>query len=77
VKLQFGLDEASIVMSGTVRSVDYDASANRSVLHVEAVTPSPRMRNAIRSYVYNIREDDGGPARAAAAAGPGRRAGEA
>jgi c-di-GMP-binding flagellar brake protein YcgR len=78
VKLQFGLDEASIVMSGTVRSVDYDAAANRSVLHVEAVTPSPRMRNAIRSYVYNIREDEG-PARAAAgaAAGTGRRAGEA
>jgi c-di-GMP-binding flagellar brake protein YcgR len=57
VKLQFGLDEGSIVMSGTVRSVDYSAESNRSVLHVEAVTPSPRMRNAIRSFVYNIRED--------------------
>jgi hypothetical protein len=41
-----------------VRSVDFNAEANRSVLHVEAVTPSPRMRNAIRSFVYNIREDD-------------------
>jgi hypothetical protein len=41
-------------MSGTVRSVDFDAETNRSVLHVEAVTPSPRMRNAIRSFVYNI-----------------------
>jgi c-di-GMP-binding flagellar brake protein YcgR len=58
VKLQFGLDERSVVMSGTVRSVDYNSEANRSVLHVEAVTPSPRMRNAIRSFVYNIREDD-------------------
>jgi c-di-GMP-binding flagellar brake protein YcgR len=58
VKLQFGLDERSIVMSGTVRSVDYNAESNRSVLHVEAVTPSPRMRNTIRSFVYNIREDD-------------------
>jgi len=57
VKLQFGLEERSVVMSGTVRSVDFDAEANRSVLHVEAVTPSPRMRNAIRSFVYNIRED--------------------
>ena len=47
VKLQFGLDALSVVMSGTVRSVDYNAEANRSVLHVEAVTPSPRMRNAI------------------------------
>jgi c-di-GMP-binding flagellar brake protein YcgR len=57
VKLQFGLDDKSVVMSGTVRNVDFDAEANRSVLHVEAVTPSPRMRNAIRSFVYNIRED--------------------
>jgi len=58
VKLQFGLEERSVVMSGTVRSVDFDAEANRSVLHVEAVTPSPRMRNAIRSFVYNIRGED-------------------
>ena len=57
VKLQFGLDEGSVVMSGTVKSVDFDAEANRSILHIEAVPPSPRMRNAIRSFVYNIRED--------------------
>ena len=57
VKLQFGLEERSVVMSGTVRSVDFDADANRSVLHVEAVKPSPRMRNAIRSFVYNIGGD--------------------
>lgn len=57
VKLQFGLDERSVVMSGTVRSVDFDAEANRSVLHVQAVMPSPRMRNAIRSFVYTNRAD--------------------
>jgi c-di-GMP-binding flagellar brake protein YcgR len=61
VKLQFGLDERSIVMSGTVKSVDFNAKTNRSILHVEAVTPSPRMRNAIRSFVYTIREDDNVP----------------
>jgi c-di-GMP-binding flagellar brake protein YcgR len=61
VKLQFGLEERSVVMSGTVRSVDFDAEANRSVLHVQAITPSPRMRNAIRSFVYNIRGDDDVP----------------
>ncbi|HTX74050.1 MAG TPA: PilZ domain-containing protein [Rectinemataceae bacterium] len=55
VKLQFALDSRNIVLSGTVKHVDYDAERNRSVLHVEAVTPSPRTRNAIRSYVYNIR----------------------
>jgi c-di-GMP-binding flagellar brake protein YcgR len=58
VKLQFGLQERSVVMSGTVRSVEYDPMTNRSVIHIEAVTPSPRMRNAIRSFVYTIREDD-------------------
>ena len=58
VKLQFGLDEKSVVMSGTVRSVEFDFTTNRSVLHIEAVTPSPRMRNLIRSFVYTIREDE-------------------
>jgi c-di-GMP-binding flagellar brake protein YcgR len=64
VKLQFALGERNIVMSGTVRSVDYDSEKKRSIIHVEAVTPSPRTRNAIRSYVYNIRAE-GGEARAA------------
>jgi len=70
VKLQFGLGERSIVMSGTVKSVDYDAEKNRSVIHVEAVTPSPRTRNAIRSYVYGI---GGGPEEAG---GDGRAEGD-
>ncbi|MDA8425001.1 MAG: PilZ domain-containing protein, partial [Treponema sp.] len=60
VKLQFALGERTIVMSGTVRNVDYDAERNRSVLHIAAVTPSPRTRNVIRSYVYNIRAANGG-----------------
>jgi c-di-GMP-binding flagellar brake protein YcgR len=77
VKLQFGLDEASIVMSGTVRSVDYDSAANRSVIHIEAVTPSPRMRNAIRSYVYNIRQDEESPAKTGNESDSGTIAGEA
>jgi c-di-GMP-binding flagellar brake protein YcgR len=40
VKLQFGLEERSVVMSGTVRSVDFDAEANRSVLHVRRLSPA-------------------------------------
>jgi c-di-GMP-binding flagellar brake protein YcgR len=60
VKVQFFLGERQIVMSGTVRSLDYDQEANRTVLHVEAVTPSQRTRNAIRSYVYNIGEAEAG-----------------
>ena len=54
VKLQFTLAARTIIMSGTVRNVDYDAEHNRSVLHIAAVTPSPKTRNALRSYVYNI-----------------------
>jgi c-di-GMP-binding flagellar brake protein YcgR len=61
VKLQFSLGERSVVMSGTVKSVDYDAEKNRSVIHIEAVTPSPRTRNAIRSYVYGIGVGQGAP----------------
>lgn len=54
VKVQFFLAEHQIVMSGLVRSVDYDVEANRSVLHVEAVAPSARTKNALRAFVYNI-----------------------
>ena len=43
--------------------------ANRSVLHVEAVTPSPKMRNAIRAFVYNVREAGAGEAPDAAQGG--------
>jgi c-di-GMP-binding flagellar brake protein YcgR len=60
VKVQFFLGERQIVMSGTVKSLDYDQDTNRTVLHVEAVTPSQRTRNAIRSYVYNISEAEAG-----------------
>jgi c-di-GMP-binding flagellar brake protein YcgR len=52
VKVQFALGDRGIVMSGKVKSVDYDAVKNRSVLHVEAIRPSPRTREAIRAFVY-------------------------
>lgn len=55
VKVQFMLGKRQIVMSGTVRSAGYDAEKNRSVIHVEAVPPSPRTRNALRSYIYSAR----------------------
>ncbi len=54
VKAQFELNGRQIVMSGTVRSADYDSEKNRSVLHVEAVPPSPRTKNAIRAFVYSL-----------------------
>jgi c-di-GMP-binding flagellar brake protein YcgR len=54
VKFQFHLAEEAIVMSGVVRGANFNEKRNRSLLHVQARTPSVRMRNAIRSYVYNI-----------------------
>ncbi|MBU0955201.1 MAG: PilZ domain-containing protein [Spirochaetes bacterium] len=59
VKIQTWLNEDQIVISGTVRSADFDAAKNQSQLHIEAIQPSPRMRNLIRSHVYNTREQAG------------------
>jgi len=57
VKAQFELNGRQIVMSGTVRSADYDSEKNRSVLHVEAMPPSPRTKNAIRAFIYSLDGD--------------------
>lgn len=54
VKTQFFFGDDQVVMSGTVRSLEYNVEKNQSVLHVEAVPPSPRMRNLIRAQVYNV-----------------------
>jgi len=58
VKIQFFLGEDQVVMSGTARGFDYWPENNRSLVHVEAVRPSPRTRNLIRSYVYASRASD-------------------
>jgi len=55
VKAQFALGRRQIVMSGTVKSIDFDRDKNQSILHVQAVPPSARTRNAIRSFVYGNR----------------------
>jgi len=54
VKAQFYVGDDQIVVSGTVRATEYDAEKKQSLLHVEAMLPSPRMRNMIRSHVYNV-----------------------
>lgn len=58
VKLQLYVGEDQIVMSGTVKGAEYQAEKNQSILHVEAVEPSARMRNLILAHVYNVRTDD-------------------
>ncbi|MFH2116190.1 MAG: flagellar brake protein [Spirochaetota bacterium] len=54
VKLQLFMGDDQIVLSGTVRSAEYYIEKNQATLHIEAVRPSPRMRNIIRSHVYNV-----------------------
>ncbi len=54
VKLQFAIAESAIVMCGVVKGVSFDAKKNRSILHIQAVPPSPVMRNRILIYVYNL-----------------------
>ncbi len=58
VKVQFWIGNDQMVLSGTVRGADYVAEKNQSVLHIEAIKPSARMRNLIRSHVYNLRSED-------------------
>jgi len=59
VKAQFYIGDDQIVMSGTVKGAEYDVEKKQSLLHIEAMLPSPRMRNMIRSHVYNVGPGDG------------------
>jgi len=54
IKLQFELPSSPVVMCGVVKSVNYDQAKNVSLLHLQAVPLSPRTRNNILTYVYNL-----------------------
>ena len=54
IKVQFALNNAPIVMSGTVRSVEYHEDANRSLLHVEADPLPIEIRNQILGEVFGM-----------------------
>jgi c-di-GMP-binding flagellar brake protein YcgR len=58
VKVQFSLDNAAICMTGIVRSVDYNEADDRSLLHIEAESLSPEMRNRILGEVFGMLPDD-------------------
>jgi c-di-GMP-binding flagellar brake protein YcgR len=58
VKVQFHVGDLQVVMSGTVKGVEYDGEKNQSLIHLQAVPPSPRMKNVILSYVYNVFDED-------------------
>jgi len=54
LKLQFTLGQNSIAMNGVVKGINFDEKKSRSLLHVQALPPSPSMRNRLLTYVYNL-----------------------
>jgi c-di-GMP-binding flagellar brake protein YcgR len=58
IKVQFALNNSPIVMTGTVRSVDFREEQNRSLLHVEADPLPIEVRNVILGEVFGMLPDD-------------------
>ncbi len=58
VKLQFDLDGEPVVLTGTVKSVNYASETNRSLLHIAALPPSVATRNRIHAIVFGVKPDD-------------------
>jgi c-di-GMP-binding flagellar brake protein YcgR len=54
VKLQFNLASYKIRMCGTVKGVSFNPKKNQSILHLQAVSLHPVIRNQLLSFVYNI-----------------------
>jgi c-di-GMP-binding flagellar brake protein YcgR len=54
VKVQFALNNSPIVMSGTVRNVEFKEDLNRSLLHVEADPLPIEVRNQILGEVFGM-----------------------
>jgi len=58
VKMQFELDGYPVVMSGLVRSSDFDEDKNRSLLHIESEPLSMTTRNRILAEVFGVQGED-------------------
>jgi c-di-GMP-binding flagellar brake protein YcgR len=54
LKVQFTLTDHPLTMAGIVKGITFDQKKNRSVLHIQSIPPSLKVKNAILSYVYNI-----------------------
>jgi hypothetical protein len=54
IKLQTEILEKPMVMSGVIKGVTYKQSNNVSILHIQALPPSPVMKNLILTFVYGI-----------------------
>jgi len=57
VKVQFSLGGETMALSGIVKSSDFDADKNRSLLHVEALPLSIKNRNRILAEVFGVNPD--------------------
>jgi c-di-GMP-binding flagellar brake protein YcgR len=54
IKVQFALNNNPIVMSGTVRNVEFKEDTNRSLLHIEADPLPIEIRNRILGEVFGM-----------------------
>ncbi len=57
LKVQAELSGQAVTMSGVIKGITYDEKKNRSVLHMQAIPLSDRIRNVILTYVYDIFEE--------------------
>lgn len=58
VKIQLMLGDSLLVMSGITKGVEYNTEKNQSLIHLEAKSPSNKMRNVILEYVYNVFDEN-------------------
>jgi c-di-GMP-binding flagellar brake protein YcgR len=58
VKGQFALNNAAVCMSGTVRSIRYIESSDRSILHIEAEPLPTETRNRILGEVFGMQPEE-------------------
>ncbi|ADN01812.1 PilZ domain-containing protein [Spirochaeta thermophila] len=54
VKIQFRLGEDLIVMCGMVKGVSYKKKTHQSILHIQSVPLSRKMKNTILTHVYKV-----------------------
>jgi len=54
IKFQFTLGKSVVVMTGTIKGINYSQKKHQSILHVQARPPSLPVKNRILTYVYNI-----------------------
>jgi len=54
IRLQTHLGPLPVVISGTVKSVNYNEKPHSTILHLQALPPSREMRNRILLYTFGI-----------------------